>query len=64
MIGESPKNVKDSQCFKCKDYDHIAAHCPSRNLLVRETNSDDDGLETLINEQLGVHLILMRMLEI
>jgi len=35
VIGESSKNVKCSQCFKCQGYDHVVAQCPSKNLLVR-----------------------------
>ena len=50
MIGESPKNVNDSQCFKCQGYGYIAAQCPFKNFLIRRTNIDDDGLETVIRE--------------
>ena len=39
--------------FKCQCYGHIAAQCPSRNLLVRGTDSDDDGLETVVSEPVG-----------
>jgi len=53
VIGESLKNTKGSQCFKCQGYSHITAQYPSRNLLVRETDSDDDGLETVIHELVG-----------
>jgi len=41
-MGESSKNVKDSQCFKCQGYGHVA-QCPSRNLLVREADDDEIG---------------------
>jgi len=53
VIGESSKNTKGSQCFKCQDYGHIAAQCPSRSLLVSGTDSDDDRLDTVIHELVG-----------
>jgi len=34
--------------FKCQGYGHIAAQCPSRNLLTKET--DDDEIKTFIHE--------------
>ena len=46
MIGESSKNV--NQCFKCQDYYHITTQYLSRSLLVREIDSDDEGLETVV----------------
>jgi len=51
MIGESSKNAKGSQCFKCQDYDHIVAQCPSRNLLLSKV--DDDDIETIVYEPTG-----------
>jgi len=50
VIGESLKNANDSQCFKCQGYVYIAAQCPSKNFLVRRTNLDVDGLDTVIRE--------------
>ena len=50
MIGESFKNAKGSQCFKCQDYDHIVAQCPSRNLLLSKV---DDDIETIVYEPTG-----------
>ena len=48
MICESSKNANGNQCFKCQGYGHVAAQCPSRNLLVRE--ADDDETETVVYE--------------
>jgi len=48
VIGESFRNVKGSQCFKCPGYGHVAAHCPSRNLLIKKT--DYDKIETVVHE--------------
>jgi len=48
VIGKSSRNAKGSQCFKCQDYDHVAAQCPSRNLLIKK--ADDDEIETVIYE--------------
>ena len=45
MIGESSKNVKGSHCFTFQGYSHVAAQCPSRNILVRK--ADDDEIETI-----------------
>ena len=53
MISESPKNAKGNQYFKCQDYGHIVTQCPSRNFLVRGTDSDDDELKTVIHEPVG-----------
>jgi len=53
VIGELSKNFNDSRCFKCQDYDHIVAQCPSRCLLVRGTDSDDEGLEAVVYEAVG-----------
>jgi len=50
MIGESSRSVKGSQYFKCQDYDHNAAQCPSRNLLIKKI---DDYIETVIHEAIG-----------
>jgi len=50
VIGESSRNVKDSQCFKCQGYDHVVAECPSRNLLIKEI---DDEIETVVHEATG-----------
>jgi len=46
VIGESSRNTKGSQCFKCQDYSHVASQCPSKNFLVRE--ADDDEIETVV----------------
>ena len=51
MIGESFRNAKDSQCFKCQGYGHVAAPCPFMNLLVRE--ADDDKIEIVVYEPTG-----------
>jgi len=48
VIGESSRKAKGNQYFKCQGYGHVAAHCPSRNLLIKET--DDDEIETVIYE--------------
>ena len=48
MIGESSRNVKGSQYYNCQGYDHVAAQCPSRNLLIKK--ADDDEIETVIYE--------------
>jgi len=53
VISESPKNAKGNQYFKCQDYGHIVTQCPSRNFLVRGTDSDDDELKTVIHEPVG-----------
>ena len=51
VIGEPSRNTKGSQYFKCQCYDHVAAQCPSRNLLVRR--ADDDEIETVVYELIG-----------
>jgi len=51
VIGESSRNIKDSQYFKCQGYDHVAVQCPYRNLLIKEV--DDDEIETVVYEPTG-----------
>jgi len=51
VIGESSRNAKGSQYFKCQGYDHVVAHCPSRNLLVRE--ADDNEIKIIVYEPTG-----------
>ena len=51
VIGESSRNAKGSQCFKCQCYDHVAAQYPSRNLLIKKIN--DDEIETIVREATG-----------
>jgi len=63
VIGESSKNAK-GECFKYQGYDHIVAQYPSRSLLVKGTNSNDEGLETIIYELVGSESDTMRMLEL
>jgi len=48
VLGEFSRNVKGNQCFKCQGYDHVAAQCPSRNLLIKEI--DDDEIKTVVHE--------------
>ena len=50
MIGETSKNTKGSWCFKCQDYGHVVARCPSRNFLVKEV---DVEIETVVYEPTG-----------
>ena len=35
-------------CFKYHGYSHVAAQCPSKNLLIRK--ADDDEIETIVYE--------------
>ena len=37
VVGESSRNTKGGQCFKCQGYGHVAARYPSRNLLVSKS---------------------------
>ena len=39
----------------------ILLQCPSRTLLVREIDSDDEGLKTVVYEPAGARVILMGM---
>ena len=50
VIGESSKNVKYSQCFKCQGHSHVVAQYLSKNLLVRKV---DDEIETVVYESTG-----------
>jgi len=47
----SSKSANGSQCFKCQGYGHIAAQCPSRNLLIKEIV--DDEIEIVFHEATG-----------
>ena len=51
MISEYSRSAKTSQYFKCQGYGHIAAQCPSRNLLINKV--DDDEIETVVHEAIG-----------
>lgn len=38
-------SVSKVECFKCHEYGHMAAQCLTRNLLVEETQLDDNEFE-------------------
>ena len=51
VVGESSRNTKGIRCFKCQDYGHVTAQCPSKNLLIKK--ADDDEIETIVYESAG-----------
>ena len=51
VISKSFKNAKGNQCFKCQEYDHIVAQCPSRNILIKE--DDGNEIETIVYAPTG-----------
>ena len=52
MIGESYRSAKGSQRFKCQGYGHVAAQCPSRNLLIKKIG-DDHEIKIIVHEATG-----------
>jgi len=48
VIGESSRNARGNQCFKCQGYGHFTARCPSRKILIKEAK--DDQIEIVVYE--------------
>ena len=43
MIGESSQQgARVTQCFRCQDFDLVAALCPTRTLLIEGAINEDD----------------------
>jgi len=43
IAGESSRSIQQTQCFKCRECDHVSAQCLSKSRrLIIETQSDSD----------------------
>ena len=50
------------KCFRSHEYGHVAALCPTRNLLINDAGVDVGNLEEDVNEPKGALVTQMRKL--
>ena len=53
VYNESSRSIHQNRCFKCQEFGHIVAQCPSktRTLIIEtQSDSDHDDLEEIIHD--------------
>ena len=63
IIGDpSRQTTSETKCFRCLEYSHVVARCPTRILLIEDAGLDEGNLEEDVYEPEGALVTQKRML--